>query len=223
MGQDQNPVLTLQAGRSLAGRVVDLEGKPVAGAEVTATLFANPRWNGFTYAEVRTDRDGRYVIKALPQEPNCKASLWVSKQGYDSRDFSVVQAAPVLPTGFVKPGDTVWRTYAVPRVTLEDGRAVTESQDIMLEPADKTITGMVVDAAGKPVAGVHVKASYHAEMEAGSNSGLTMAESGTDGKFVLKGVSRGEYVLQAFSEDYSRQASAKAKGGDRDVRLTLGP
>lgn len=198
--QDRRPTVTVHAGRNLAGRVVDPEGKPLPGAEVTATVVAGQYWHAPWWRGAATDRDGRYVLKAFPPEPKCKVSLSLSKAGYGSRDFVLGNEA---------------------KVALEDGKALTEAQDIVLERADQTISGIVLDTDGKPVAGAEVHA-YSDPVSMGSMVSIaTVASclSGADGKFTLKGLVRKSYDVGATFPNGKGWAQAKVQAGEQDVRL----
>lgn len=59
-GTTANVVIRMQHGSSLAGRVTDAEGKPVARAEVRIGSYE------FASRRHRTDRDGRFLIEGSP-------------------------------------------------------------------------------------------------------------------------------------------------------------
>ena len=199
--QDRRPTVTVHAGRNLAGRVVDPEGKPVAGADVMATAVVSQYWHApWWRGAATTDRDGRYVLKTFPPEPKCKVLLSLSKKGYG-------------PQGSMLGNEVA--------VALEDGKALTEAPDIVLEPADQTISGIVVDAEGKPVAGAQVYA-YSDPVSMGSSfstSVVASCVSGADGKFTLKGLVRKSYDVGATFPDGKGWAQAKVRAGEQDVRL----
>jgi len=199
--QDRRPTVTVHAGRNLAGRVVDPEGKPVPGVDVMATAVVSQYWHApWWRGAATTDPDGRYVLKTFPPEPKCKVSLSVSKQGYGSRGSMLGNGATLA---------------------LEDGKALTEAQDIVLERADQTISGIVVDAEGKPVAGAEVYA-YSDPVSMGSTSSTSIVAScvsGADGKFTLKGLVKKSYDVGATFPDGKGWAQAKVRAGEHDVRL----
>jgi len=199
--QDRRPTVTVHAGRNLAGRVVDPEGNPVPGVDVMATAVVSQYWHApWWRGAATTDPDGRYVLKTFPPEPKCKVSLSLSKKGYGPRGSML--------------GNEV-------KVALEDGKALTEAPDIVLEPADQTISGIVVDAEGKPVAGAQVYA-YSDPVSMGSTISTCVVAScfsGADGKFTLKGLVRKSYTVGATFPDGKGWAQAKVRAGEQDVRL----
>jgi len=76
--------LVLGAGEVLAGRVVDPEGKPVAGAQVQVY--------GENYIDTRTDADGRFEAKGL--DPQAYTQVNISMRGYASIQQQVTVPAP---------------------------------------------------------------------------------------------------------------------------------
>ena len=199
--QDRRPAVTVHAGRNLAGRVVDPEGESVPGVDVMATALVSQYWHApWWRGAATTDRDGRYVLKTFPPEPQCKVSLSLSKKGYGPRSSMLGNGATVA---------------------FEDGKALTEAPDIVLEPADQTISGIVVDAEGKPVAGaqVYVYSDPVAMGSSFSTSVVASCVSGADGKFTLKGLVRKSYDVGATFPDGKGWAQAKFRAGEQDVRL----
>jgi hypothetical protein len=99
--------------------------------------------------------------------------------------------------------------------------AIGKQLTIQLEhaaPRDATITGVVRNTSGAPIAGALVRASpsiYAATVP------TVFATSGPDGAFTLAGLDRAAYDLSAEAEDHVRGVRANIRGGSRNVELTL--
>ena len=145
---------------SASGRVVDIEGRPIAAAKIW--------WDGEEAAGVpvraTTDEDGRFhVNKVLPSD---QIIFYGSKKGYgENNSFA----------GF-KAGQSV------------------ELEPIVLQIADETLIGKVVDAAGSPVADAKVGVS--SEFQPND----VQAISDSEGKFVLKGLVKGWLFVQVTKQ-----------------------
>jgi hypothetical protein len=70
-------VLTLAKGRTVHGRVVDVQGKPVAGASISVAS-----WNNLGPLEwsALSDADGRFAWDSAPREPTV---VRFSKPGFE--------------------------------------------------------------------------------------------------------------------------------------------
>ena len=107
-------------------------------------------------------------------------------------------------------------------VAVGPGMRHIEPKDFVLEPLDQTITGVVVDAAGKPVAGTRVWASHsYAYGGITGDDEQHEAQSAADGTFTLKGLTRREYDIGVTTPDNQKSEPMKVKGGARDVRITV--
>lgn len=125
--------LTLLPGTRITGRIVDAQGKPVAGAAVDLKLYRHQL--GHTIASQGTEwtlsasGDGRFTTSALPA---------------GSGHF--VFAAPGKVRTFVQKN-------------AEPGTAKADLGDVTL-PDEKPVTGVVTDGDGKPAPGVDVIPDY---------------------------------------------------------------
>ncbi|HEY0159218.1 MAG TPA: carboxypeptidase-like regulatory domain-containing protein [Thermoanaerobaculia bacterium] len=70
--------LTLTKSPLVAGRVVDADGKPVAGAEVRVVLAGRSMFDFMHDSAARTSADGRYAVAAPPFEPSESVNVAVS-------------------------------------------------------------------------------------------------------------------------------------------------
>ncbi|MEO8700874.1 MAG: sigma-70 family RNA polymerase sigma factor [Kofleriaceae bacterium] len=86
---------------------------------------------------------------------------------------------------------------------------------------DATITGRVVDKAGKPVVDVLVRAQPADVKKEDSPRATAFATSGADGTFTLEGCDRGAYDLAAQYEGKAPVARDGVPGGTRNITLVL--
>jgi peroxiredoxin len=143
-------------------------------------------------AEVLTDTRGRYDISAIPPEQakfNYRVSVYAS--GYGSYAYR-----PIKITG--QPGKPV------------------ELERLVLQSADQSVSGMVVDVEGKPAARVPV--FLHGRGQPRKNTATD-----ENGRFTITRICKGEIRLQAnFEDSPGGEGFLKAQGGDQDVKIILG-
>ena len=115
-------------GADLFGTVTNSDGEPLRRADVlVSTAERNPNDRDFNQW-VRTDKKGNYRFSSLPIDKKLKTR--VVKDGYVERESSVM---------------------------LKVNAAGEQQQDFTLQPIPvRTITGIVTDSAGHPIAGVTV-------------------------------------------------------------------
>jgi protocatechuate 3,4-dioxygenase beta subunit len=119
--------LRLEPGLVVAGRVEDVNGKPLTNASVRVYLWSGNSGSQFDDKPIRTDARGRFEITAMP--PGRKYSLDATAKGFGSANQSIQENA-----------DTN-------RVELEP---------CVLKVADRKLAGEVVDTDDKPVARANV-------------------------------------------------------------------
>lgn len=95
---------TLEAGRRVEGRVVDEQGQPIAGAEIT---IANPKSGGLT----TSGADGRFAVYGLSEEP---VNGLASKKGFGQ----------AIHRGI--PPDTLNLEFRLPKGGAVSGRVLAE-------------------------------------------------------------------------------------------------
>jgi RNA polymerase sigma factor (sigma-70 family) len=207
-GTQVDPVVMklLPLNHRVEGSVVDREGKPVGGVDISEDVLSHPT-NGTAILSLHlrgsrpgtllpgavTDQAGRFVLM-LPQEAN--VSLKVSHPRY----IGGIGAQP-------------------------DSRTL---EPMVLEPAG-SIAGTVTDAAtGRPVSGVIVGAQLveHRTKILGGGWGDAMTDD--QGRFVIIGLEPGVYNLLCLRVRGREQATARAveglrvrAGADTTVDLTL--
>ncbi len=162
---------------SYAGKVVDEKGSPVEGAALF--LFgtgggAARRENLFAGREARTDRAGAYVFEYVP----AVGSYLVG---------GAVRGAAFCEVHCPAP---------------EAGRIVTVADLVLRRGLIRK--GTVVDLDGRPLEGVRIAARSEWEFLPRAPIGYSRSEAVTDdaGRFVLSGLSPGEYEVTAEAEGY---------------------
>ena len=168
----------LQPAARVAGRVVDQEGAPVAGARVEQEADANAMAIALVLgSEPRfaiTDRDGRFTMGGL--SPGKEVKLVARHRDY---------AAPA-PLAVQPPRDGL-------RITLRPGTLV---------------EGTVTNATGEPLAGVRVAFALEADTTSGPFPGAAAGSSTrptlTDdrGRFVLRNIPAGDGEISLDHPDY---------------------
>ncbi len=200
--------ITMGEGATVAGKVVDDTGKPVASARVRVGAGGRGRRQRMLFDSPRqafTDASGAFAIKGLPRKE--LAVIAMHESG----------ASPVADVDTSK-GD-------VSGVTLE--------LDIT-----GTISGVVVDPAGDPVEGVQVSAGpdfrdnrRRIDFSQWRLRGFPRELTDAGGRFTLTGLAPGSYRLSA-SRTSSRRRGRRgpgvgdrvvAKTGDSNVKLVLEP
>jgi len=178
--------IRLAPAATLAGKVVDAKGAPVAGATVDV-LWQGPGWvwsvgDAATFA----DDNGRFEMPGVP-----KGSRYVVKagcEGYGPNSVEVDVAA--------------------------DATGTVEAKPVVLPKADLGLSGVVVDAGGKPVKGAEVKVSR-------ADGYALIARTDAQGKFSVAGLVAGNVQLEAAVRDSGLYGVAQAGAGATDVKIML--
>jgi len=170
---DFGPItVEMERGATVRGRVLDPDGKPVAGATVAPaktgsgnSLTGDPRFS------VRTEKDGTFV-SFLPASHGSEYNLVAHDGDYQE-----------------------WRTWANGASKPFNTIPGTEKKDFVLTlTRPGTVAGRVVDAEGKPVKGREVRC-VPAAMDENRYYDPT-AETDADGKFTIKFARPGEAFVQ---------------------------
>lgn len=168
---------------TIAGTIVDTDGRPVGGAEVVASSLTG------TQATATSDRTGASGAFSLgPLRPG----------GYALAVFARDQA--------LRKAGTTDDTNRGERVTVTGGQ--TSTVQLVVEAQTGTITGTVVDARGAAVGDAFVSAARESDSQvtaAGTGAYQTRWSwnerpvlTGTDGGFTLGKLSPGTYTIRAY-------------------------
>jgi hypothetical protein len=172
----------------LFGRIADPNGKGIADVEVR-TMMRGPRW-GSTLGRkpAVTDNDGKYEIHAMP--PGRTYNVYARAEGYgESRS------------------DQVNSENAVDRRV--------DMGILTLAVANLSVSGVVIDEDGKPVAGARV--SCYGDDQPHRNS-----RTDTEGKFTLDKVCTGKMRISASKTSGMRlYGNVETEGGATDIRIVI--
>ncbi|MCG3135506.1 MAG: hypothetical protein HMLKMBBP_03165 [Planctomycetes bacterium] len=196
---DVNFVLVRES--SLAGRVTDAQGRPVAGAEVGVSApsegvmrLASQMFGG-SWRTATTGADGAYRVGQVTEgehEVFCEA-----------------------------PGMLRQQT----KITLPPQGSAT--MDFRLLPGH-SVSGVVLTPAGAPLADATVKVASPAPntgnpmMQAFMPGPSKSVKSGADGRFTADGLPDGPYAVTATARGYLEAKQEGVVPGAADVSLTLG-
>ncbi|HLN29932.1 MAG TPA: sigma-70 family RNA polymerase sigma factor [Gemmataceae bacterium] len=194
----------LQPTQTALVRVLDEQKRPVANAEVwlDAQIKMRETQNGFSYrslpvwSPLHSDADGRIVLPPLVVDGSY--SLYVSAHGFAE------QNVPVRPTA----GNPL------------------EVPDVVLMTNKFSLSGVVVDAAGKPVQGTQV--TIIPRDSAHTQTMLRFVDTKEDGRYYFSGLPKGSYRLSAIlwkptgETDKSGQPVNKMEART-EQRIALGP
>ena len=184
--------LTLRPTATCVGQVIDINDRGIPGAEIQV-MFWGPGWGSRLFRSdiLRTDGQGRFEIDTIP--PGHEYRINVTADGYGRTDTSL------------EPNDVT-----VGRVDVGT---------LHLAAANCAVSGLVVDAQGKPVPGAVVSTS------AGPNTGQRDRRTWADaeGRFRLEGLCAGPVHLQAAAriEGAAHYGNLETDASATDVRITL--
>lgn len=180
----------------VSGRIIDEDGLPVEGVEITTTIHG-----GTWYADVgvtQTKDDGTFRI-------------------YD------------IPSAHEEPGDCQinFRHPDYDRVTLkhvwQDAKSGRLNLAVTL-PRGNILNGRVLDRDGSPVADVLVR-SFISTGKNESLDGSRAARTDADGRFMLKGMPDGRYVVEAIAPERSEhgRSTINVHGDTGETVIALQP
>ncbi len=189
--EDANALdIKLKPGVILSGKVVDGDGKGIEGATVVINNLQKSDWSGRYLSWVETDAEGRFEMRALP--PGYDYGLLARNIGY-------------------RPGHAEVRSDGV-----RDNRI--DGVSIVLASGEFSVSGVVVDADGKPVPNVRVYCTGKGQV------GIT-SHTDADGKFKADGIFEGQVeVIANIRANDGRWLSGgiDTKAGATNVRVVLG-
>ncbi|RKH82119.1 hypothetical protein D7Y21_28920, partial [Corallococcus sp. AB045] len=185
-----------QGALQVQGRVVDLQGRPVAGIEVSASVPLP----GETLTELPCDTNQPDVSLASEECASTTANLWVQELVETHRGGAFVLSRTTsaqdgtftlegLPQGTV----TLWALGSQGAGLLED--VASGTQDVTLElEVSQPLTGRVVDEDGAPLSNVQVTLLHT------GTARFFDTRTGADGRFSLGPLPEDTYGLLAAQQ-----------------------
>ncbi|HEY3445492.1 MAG TPA: carboxypeptidase-like regulatory domain-containing protein [Myxococcales bacterium] len=192
--------LRLLAAGGVKGEVLDERGAPAAGALVELTAPRERRPADAAARPLRksahADAAGKFRFSDLPD------GTWL------------LEATP--------RGDKLAEASAFASATVEV-RAGAEAEVRLALEATLSISGLVVDAAGRPIADARVTLSSEDREQTGTprRPSFKSARSAADGSFELRGLEKGSFRVAARKELFKRGEPESVQAGAKDVRLQL--
>ncbi|MEN6548018.1 MAG: carboxypeptidase regulatory-like domain-containing protein, partial [Armatimonadia bacterium] len=191
-GKEATLAIALQKAALVRGKVVAADTGQGL-AGATLSLTQERGAEGYYYTSGHTGVDGAFVIPSLPG----KARLQVyGAEGYIGTSYQAMPTFDITPAGIDIP-------------------------DIKLQPAQQ-VSVVVVDEAGKPVAGANITSKSNDPMDFLARG--AGPATGPDGTVVLKGLSAGPRTLAARKGDFASDSVSIEVGKQQlPVRLVLKP
>ncbi len=186
--------IVLKPALRLAGRVTDPNGLRIPAAAVGLVIHGS-NWLASAGTKILTDTDGRFEIPAVPPP---------------QKDFNY--CINVDAAGFC--------SIEHERISVEEssGKQV-DLGTFVLQPLNMSISGIVVDAGGRPVPNKIIHLSGLLEAGGQPHKSIITDESG---RFYFNRVCKGPLRLFAGWAHEKDAGSVNANAGDRDVKVILG-
>ncbi|HUW19984.1 MAG TPA: hypothetical protein VMW16_11845 [Sedimentisphaerales bacterium] len=189
--------VTLKPGLILAGRATEPNCAPVAAARIQLGAFL-PGWLTRIGNEVISDAEGKYEIRAVPpQQEDVKYRLEISALGYGPVELKRV-------------------------LTSDSSEGRVELEPLILRRAHVSVSGIVVDADGKPAGDVPI---FLTGPRGSHTAGQPSRHAVTDnkGEFSIERVCPGPLRLQAGMGGRENEPGfLDAEGGDQNLKVILG-
>jgi hypothetical protein len=189
--------VTLKPGLILAGLLTDPDCAAIAAARIQLGALL-PGWLTRVGAEVISDAEGKYEIRAVPpQQEGVKYRLEVAALGYGPVELKRV-------------------------LTSDSSEGRVELEPLVLQRANLSVSGMVVDADGNPACDVPI---FLTGLRGSHTAGQPSRHAVTDnkGQFSIERVCAGPLRLQAgMGGRENGPGFLDAAGGDRNVKVILG-
>jgi hypothetical protein len=196
--------MRLQPLGTATGRVLAADRTPIRGAALR--LWADVSLPDGTRTFVKqedneaiTDAQGVFRFAHLVPDSRYRYTVEVTAPGHAQLHFPEMEVGP-------------GQTQALP--------------EIVLVPATASVSGIVADSAGQPLANVRVSAVPRGlAVDGPHTAGPAGFVTGTDGRFTLDGLARGpvelEVVRYVAGERVGPARQVRAETGQRDVPITL--
>jgi len=177
--------IKIMPGVIFGGSVVDPNDKSIARAQVIILLRTSSWSVGIRRDEVETDARGNFEVKAIP--PGQRYYVIARADGYGEKQIEA------------DADDAV------------GGRLRVEK--LILPVANLSVSGVVVDANDKPIAGARVYCYSEGQQQRGT-------QTDAEGKFTLDKICPGKVNVLAWGKG-QLNGSVQTEGGARDVKIVI--
>ncbi len=186
----RNVIVKLDKGKVLRGFVGDPNGAPIPAAKVEVKLRTRFWSQTVTHPGIVTRKDGRFDVPGIPDGYNYAVSATAG--GYGKAELQVSLAEKTRKTDIIG------------------------LDPLVLQPAPLSVSGVVLDVGGNPVAGAHV-------LTYGQGQPEKEATTNGEGRFGIKGLCPGEVWLSITLPvgDLEEQVAVMAGSSDVVVRVSL--
>jgi hypothetical protein len=187
-------VIRMQHGGAITGHIVDAGGDPVEFAQVQA--FRVPRWGGKLQSvrSVMSDDLGQFRIPRLESGRYLLLATPSQRRSFTGATDADAHDPESLPTFY--PGTTDVGQAAA--IIVARGETVPDIELPLQEGVPALVSGMLVDAGGRPVGGSVVVRPIMKEASSGGSSGGFGSGVRPDGTFEVR-LPPGEYELEGHS------------------------
>jgi len=187
--------VTLSPGIILSGRIVDINDSPISNVSLSFVFPSTKRTCSFIFEKSCpvSDGNGHYEIRAL----------WPEKR------YSIIAKAKD------------YAARSIDRYFIDDALDHRiELEPMVLKKANMSISGVVLDNNGKPVADARISCY-------GDGQPSRSATTDEEGKFTIEKICAGPIDIQIFKNDSKlvkpMSTRAKAEGGATDIKIILPP
>jgi hypothetical protein len=198
--QSDNYDIQLSQATILSGKIVDPNGMGIQKAETFLGYRMTDRSSMVFPEPTKIDSNGIFEMRAVPQ--GYKYLVYASAKSYGER-YIEIDLRP-------DPNERV------------------DLQPIVLELANLSISGIVIDQEDQPISGVRISVSGNGQprIPAPGNTPYEIQEirTNTKGEFKIEGVCPGELILEIRKDGpQSWESRARGKGGDKDIKIIVSP
>lgn len=189
---DSEPInVRLKPGIKARGRVTDTKGNPIAAARLSLFISFSRTLSPIG-SETLTDAQGQYEFVALPAADG----LFGYRYSVDASGYGAFHYQKISITS--------------------DPSGICELDKIVLEPADESISGIVVDSEGKPVGGAPIFLQ-------GKGQPGRRSTTNEKGEFIFRRICKGPLRIQANYRSFpGGDGFLEARGQDDNVKIILG-